>query len=106
MLVTRRPHGAKPQVKGPKVQPAGHTLSQFRPRHGSYALKSVYKSIQCPKVSGVRKEWPTGHVDGHLAIHHHQSDSIKLVEAPLDLYIRILAVEFRTHHTILVVLHL
>jgi hypothetical protein len=28
------------------------------------------------------------------------------VEAPLDLYIRILVVEFRTHHTILVVLHL
>jgi hypothetical protein len=27
------------------------------------------------------------------------------VEAPLDLYIRILVVEFRTHHTILVVLH-
>jgi hypothetical protein len=29
-----------------------------------------------------------------------------LVEAPLDLYIRILMVKFRTHHTILVVLHL
>jgi hypothetical protein len=29
-----------------------------------------------------------------------------LVEAPLDLYKRILAVEFRTHHNILIVLHL
>jgi hypothetical protein len=28
------------------------------------------------------------------------------VEAPLDLYIKILGGEFKTHHTILVVLHL
>jgi hypothetical protein len=33
-------------------------------------------------------------VDGHPTIHHLQTDSIKSVEAPLDLYIRILMVEF------------
>jgi hypothetical protein len=38
-------------------------------------------------------------VDGRPAVHHLQTDSIKSVEAPLDLYIRILAVEF-THTTL------
>jgi hypothetical protein len=66
----------------------------------------VYKNIQCQKVGGDWKEWPTGHVDGRLAVDHLETDSIKSVEVPLNLYIRILAVEFRTHHTILVVLHL
>jgi hypothetical protein len=37
-------------------------------------------------------------VDGSPAIHHLQTDSIKSVEAPLYLYIRILMVEF-THNT-------
>jgi hypothetical protein len=50
--------------------------------------------------------WPASHVDGQPSVHQLQTDSIKLVEAPLDLYIRILTVEFRTHHTIFVVLHL
>jgi hypothetical protein len=45
-------------------------------------------------------------MDGHPTVHHLQTNSIKSVEAPLDLYIRILVVEFRTNHTILVVLHL
>jgi hypothetical protein len=58
------------------------------------------------KVGGDREEWLAGHVDGCLAVHQLQTDSIKSVEAPLDLYIRILVVEFRTHDTILVVLHL
>jgi hypothetical protein len=58
------------------------------------------------KVGGDREAWPTGHVDGRLAAHQLQTDSIKLVEAFLDLYIRSLMVEFRTHHTILVVLYL
>jgi hypothetical protein len=58
------------------------------------------------KVGGDWEEWPTGHVDGHPAIHQLQTDSIKSVEATLDLYRRILMVEFRTHHTILIVLHL
>jgi hypothetical protein len=53
-----------------------------------------------------REEWPAGLADGRPTIHQLQTDSIKSVEAPFDLYIRILAVEFRTHHTILVVLHL
>jgi hypothetical protein len=67
---------------------------------------AVYKNIQCPKVRGEREEWSADHVDGRPAIHHLQTNSIKSVEAPLNLYTRILAVEFRRHHTILVVLHL
>jgi hypothetical protein len=53
-----------------------------------------------------RSRWKSEGVAGPSVVHQLQTDSIKLVEAPLDLYIRILAVEFRTHHTILVVLHL
>jgi hypothetical protein len=105
MFVTCRPRGAKPQVKGAQG-PAGHTLSQFRPRLDGYTPKSVYKSIPCLNVDGDQEEWPADHVDGCPAIHQLQTDSIKSVEAPLDLYIRILAIEFRTHHTILVVLQL
>jgi hypothetical protein len=105
MFVTHGPRGAKPQAKG-EQGPAGHTLSRFRLRLDGYTPKSVYKSIPCLKVSVDREEWPTSHVDGHLVIHQLQTDSIKSVEGPLDLYIRILAVEFRTHHTILVVLHM
>jgi hypothetical protein len=93
MFVTRRPRGAKPQVKGAQG-PAGHTLSPFRLRLGGYAPKSVYKSIQYLKVGQDREEWPIGHVDGRLTIHHLQTDSIKSVEAPFDRYIRILVVEF------------
>jgi hypothetical protein len=77
MFVTRRPRGAKPQVKGtqgPAGRPtpwlAGHTLSQFRPRHGAYAPKAVCKSIQCPKVGGNWEEWLADHVDDHPAVHH------------------------------------
>jgi hypothetical protein len=85
---------------------AGHTLSRFRPRLDGYFPKSVYKSIPHSEVSGDREEWPAGHVDGRPSIHQLQTDSIKLVEAPIDLYIRILVVEFRTQNTLLVVLHL
>jgi hypothetical protein len=98
--------GPKGWPTGPTPWPAGHTLSWFRPRVGGYAPKVVYKSIQCPKVGGDREEWPAGHVEGRLAVHHLQNDSMKSVEAPIDLYIRILVVEFKTHYTILVVLHL
>jgi hypothetical protein len=51
MFVTREPHGPKPQVKGAQG-PAGHTLSQFRPRLGGYIHTLVHKSILCPRVSG------------------------------------------------------
>jgi hypothetical protein len=105
MFVTHRPRGAKPQVKRAQG-PASHTLSWFRPRLGGYTPKVVYKSIQCLKVGGDQEEWPAGHVDGRPAVHHLKTDSIKSVEAPLDPYIWILMIEFRTHHTILVVLHL
>jgi hypothetical protein len=97
--------GHKGWPAGPTSWPTDHTLSQFRLRLDGYTPKSVYKSIPCSKVGGYREEWPVGHVDGRSAIHQLQTDSIKSVEAPLDLYIRILVVEFRTHHTILVVLH-
>jgi hypothetical protein len=78
---------------------ASHTLSQFRSRLDGYALKSVYKSIPYPKVGGDQEEWPASHVDGHPAVHHLQTDSINSVEAPIDLYIRILMVEFNTPHS-------
>jgi hypothetical protein len=106
MFVTRRPCGAKPQVKGAqgpakRLNPmAGPPhFSRFRPRHGGYVHTLVHKSILCPRVGGNREEWPAGHVDGRPAVHHLQTDSIKSVEAPLYLYIRILMVEF-THTTL------
>jgi hypothetical protein len=98
--------GHKGQPAGPTPWPAGHTMSQFGLRHDSYAPKLVYKSIPCSKVSWDQEEWSVGHVDGRPVVHQLQIDSIKSVEAPLDLDIRILMVEFRTQHTILIVLHL
>jgi hypothetical protein len=38
-------------------------------------------------------------VEGRLAVHHLQTNSIKSMETPLDLYIRILTVEL-THTTL------
>jgi hypothetical protein len=69
-------------------------LNRFRLRLGGYVHTSVHKSITCPIVSENWKEWQAGHVDGRSVIHHLQTDSIKLVEAPLNLYIRILTAEF------------
>jgi hypothetical protein len=96
----------KGQLADPTPWWTGHTLSRFRSRLVGYAPKSVYESIACSKVGGDQEEWLAGHVDGRPSVHQLQTDSIKSVEAPLDFYIRILMVEFRTHHTILVVLHL
>jgi hypothetical protein len=76
------------------------------PRLDGYTPMSVYKSIPCSKVRGDWEEWLADHVDVRLTVHQLQTNSIQSVEAPLDLYIRILAVEFRTHHTIFVVIHL
>jgi hypothetical protein len=87
MFVTHRPCGAKPQVKGAQRQTG-------RPN-----LESIYKSIPCQKVGGDQEEWLTSHVDGRPAVHHLQTESTKSVEALLDLYIRIIAVEF-THTTL------
>jgi hypothetical protein len=98
--------GHKGRSAGPTPWPAGNTLSWFRPRLDGYAPKLVYKSIPCPKDGGDREVWADGHMDGCLTVHHLQTDSHKSVEAPLDLYIRILVVEFITHHTLLIVLHL
>jgi hypothetical protein len=60
---------------------------------------SVYRCISCPRIGGNREEWLADHMDGCLAVHHLQTDSIKFVEAPLDLYIEILMVEV-THTTL------
>jgi hypothetical protein len=98
--------GHKGRPASPTPSPVSHTLSRFRPRLDDYATKSVYKRISCSEVSGDQEEWSASHMDGRPAIHQLQTDSIKSVEALLDLYIRVLVVEFRTHHTILLVLHL
>jgi hypothetical protein len=63
-------------------------------RLGGYLHTLVHKRILCLRVGGNWDEWPVGHVDGHPAIRHLQTDSIKSVEAPLYPYIRILTVEF------------
>jgi hypothetical protein len=89
----------KGQPAGPTPWPASHTLSLSRLRLGGYIHTSIYMSIPCPRVGGNWKEWSAGHMDGRSAIHHLQTDSIKSVEAPLNLYIRILTVEL-THITL------
>jgi hypothetical protein len=52
LFVTRRPRGAKPQVKGLMGRPTGDTLSQFRLRHGGFVHTLVHKSIRCLRVGG------------------------------------------------------
>jgi hypothetical protein len=96
--------GPNHKSKGHKGQLADHTLNRFRPRLDGYAGTLVYKSIPCLRVGRDQEEWPAYHVDDHPTVHHLLTDSIKFVEAPLELYIRILMVEL-THHTLLVVLH-
>jgi hypothetical protein len=98
--------GHKGWPASPTPWPTDHTLNRFRLRVDGYAPKSVYKIIPCSKVGGDQEKWPAGHVDGRLTIHQLRTDSIKSMEAPLDLYITILVVEFRTRNTILVVFHL
>jgi hypothetical protein len=93
-----KPKGLKGQEAGPTPWPAGHTLSQFGLGLGGYVHTLVHKSILWLRVGGNQEEWP--------AVHHLQTDSMKLVEALLYPYIRILTVEFTSHHTLLVVLHL
>jgi hypothetical protein len=68
-------------------------------RLGGYVHTPVHKSILCPGVNGNWEEWLAGHVNGCLAVHHLQTSSIKSVEAPLGLYIRILTVEL-SHTTL------
>jgi hypothetical protein len=52
MFVTRRPHGAKPEVKGVEWSASWPHFSRFKPKLDGYTPKSVYKSILGPKVSG------------------------------------------------------
>jgi hypothetical protein len=106
MFVTRRPRGAKPQVKGAQGPTDRPNPMAGRPHFESVQAEtwqlihmSVHKSILYSRVSGNWEEWPIGHVDGRPTIHHLQTNSIKSMEGPLDLYIRILMVEF-THTTV------
>jgi hypothetical protein len=50
------------------------------------------------RVSHAQESMESGR-RGHLTIHNLQTDSVKSVEAPLDLYIRILMAEL-THATL------
>jgi hypothetical protein len=92
------PKGLKARPAGPTPRPTGHTLSRFRPRLGGYIHMPFQKRILCPRVSGNWEKWPARNVHGRPAVHHLQTDSIKLVETPLYPYIRILTIEF-THTT-------
>jgi hypothetical protein len=73
-------------------------LSWFRLGLGGYVQTSIQKRILCPRVGENWEEWLAGHMDGRTAIHHLQTNLIKLVEAPLYPYIRIPMIEF-THTT-------
>jgi hypothetical protein len=99
MFVTRRPRGAKPQVKGAQG-PDGRTHFESV-RAGTWRLHShiSLEEDPVPESGGNREELPADHVDGRSAIHHLQTDLIKSVEAPLHPYIRIPMVEF-THTTL------
>jgi hypothetical protein len=74
-------------------------LSRFKPRLGGYVHTSVHKRILCPRVGGNQEEWSAGHMDGRPTVHDLETDSIKLMEEPFYLYIRLLRVEF-THTTL------
>jgi hypothetical protein len=85
---------------------------QTKSQRGSRAGRSHFESVQAEtwrlrSYIGLQEypmpesQWRSGgvsvgHVDGHPAVHHLQTNSIKSVEAPLNLYIRILTVEL-TH---------
>jgi hypothetical protein len=86
--------GPNHKPKGLKRWPVSHTLSRFEPRLDGYIHTSVHKSILYPRVGGNREEWPTDNMDGRPTVHDLQTDSIKLVQAPLYPYIRILMLEF------------
>jgi hypothetical protein len=64
MFVTRRPRGAKQQVKGaqgPTDRPnplAGRPhFESIKPRLGSYVDTSVHKSVPSLRVGGNQEEW-------------------------------------------------
>jgi hypothetical protein len=75
--------GPNHKSKGLKGRPASHTLGRYRSRLGGYVHKLLHKRILSLRVSGNQKEWRVGHVDGRPTVHHLQTDSIKLVDAPL-----------------------
>jgi hypothetical protein len=87
MFVTCRPHGAKPQVKGASG-PAG----QPNPMVGRPHFESVQAETWRLRSHVGSQEYPMP--ESRWTIHHLQTISIKSVEAPLFLYIRILMAEF------------
>jgi hypothetical protein len=57
-----------------------------------------HKGYPTLEVSGTQEEWSAGHVDGRPTIHLLQTDLVKLVQAPLYLYKRLLMMKVDTHH--------
>jgi hypothetical protein len=101
---TCRPSGARPRPSRPRGRSAGPTswpvaqsLSRFSPRLDGHVATSVHKGYPTLEVSGIREEWPTGHVDRCPAIHLLQTDLVKSVQAPLCLYKRPLMMKVDTH---------
>jgi hypothetical protein len=67
MFVTRRPHGAKPQVKGAQELAGRAHFESVQAK--TWRLRSYVGSQEhlCPGVGGNREEWPVSHVDGRSA---------------------------------------
>jgi hypothetical protein len=82
--------GLKGRPLGPTTWPTGHTLSRF-----DLAAMFIRQFI---RVSHARESVESRR-RGHPTIHNLQTNLVKSVEAPLDLYIRILMVEL-THTTL------
>jgi hypothetical protein len=84
--------GLKGRPLGLTTWPTGHTLSRFRLRPGAMFIRQFIRVSHAQESMESRRR-------GHPTIHNLQTDSVKSVEAPLDLYIRILMVEL-THATL------
>jgi hypothetical protein len=99
MFVTRRPRGAKPQVKGAQGLAGWPDIESVQAETWRLCSHIGSEEDPMPRVSGNWEEWAADQADGHPAVHHLQTDLIKLVEAPLYPYVRIPMVEF-THTTL------
>jgi hypothetical protein len=83
--------GPNHKSKELKDRQATHSVIQAE----TWWLRSYIGSQEYPMLES---RWKLRGVASLQAIHHLQTDSIKLVEAPLNLYIRILTVEFTHTH--------
>jgi hypothetical protein len=77
--------------------PAGQSLSQFSPRLDGHVATLVHKGYPMLEVNGTREEWPASNVNGRPKVHILQTDLVKLVQAPLCLYKRLLMMKVDTH---------